>query len=478
MADQMGARHVGCYGSGVPSTPTLDRLAARGVRFDRCYANSPVCCPSRATLLTGRSPVVHGMIANNYTLPPDTPTYAHLLSSCGYHIGGFGKFHHCPMPLDHPADYSYLGFHESLITEDPKWGPYIEWIRTDHPEWFETALAVAWGVPRSRPPYPNARYAPDSVRAVRERILGPLMKSTKWPQVYESPLPAELHQTTWITDLALDYLERRVDDPDGSPFFCFVSYVDPHDPYDPPEPYSRMFHSDDMPDPLPAAWREKGNAVLEEGRAWNRFDSIASDNTAVRQWRAHYHGSIKFIDDQIARIAAFVEQRGLLDDTIIVFTTDHGDMLGDHELTTKGERPYDAGIRCPLIVTGGGVHPHETDRLTCTLDFMPTFCDWAGVPEDLRPGLEGRSFAPLCASGEENGHDSVQVSFGRMETIVSDDGWRLTVYDDDHAPGEMVNLREDPDEQHNRYDDPTCAERRSWLFEAMIRRSIGVRMLP
>ena len=123
-----------------------------------------------------------------------------------------------------------------------------------------------------------------------------------------------------------------------------------------------------------------------------------------------YHGSLRYMDDQIARLVAFVQERGLWENTILVFTTDHGEMLGDHGLFTKGVKHYDMGIRCPLIVAGGPVtQPVQAgqrsrpvhDRLTCTLDFYPTFCDWAGVHEEARPPLEGKSFAGLLRGSKE-----------------------------------------------------------------------------
>jgi len=455
MADQMGARHVNCHGSDVPSTPTLDALAARGTRFDRCYATSPVCTPNRAALFSGRSPAVNGMISNNYTMASDTPTYAHVLRHHGYYLGGFGKFHLCPMPLGHPESYEYLGFHESVITEDPKWGAYTEWIRQEHPEHFEEALAVAWGQPRRSPCPSEPRYEGPALQEIRARILQPRRAASPWPLFYTSPLPAGLHQTTWITDLALDFMGRRQDEAPGQPFFCFVSYVDPHDPYDPPEPYDRMFDPADMPDPIPAAWKEEGNDVLAKARTWLGFDQIAADTKIIRQLRAHYHGSTKLIDDQIARLASFLDQRGLWDDTVLVFTTDHGEMMGDHELIAKGVKPYDSGVRCPLIVAGAGVQPQVTDSLVCTLDFFPSICDWAGVDESVRPSLEGKSLADLCEGEDrQQAWDSVQVAFGPTESVISNDGWRLTLFDDGASPNQLINLRDDPTEQTNRYCDP------------------------
>lgn len=477
MADQMAACHVNCYGSGVPSTPALDALAARGMRFDRCYSTSPVCTPNRATLLTGRSPAVHGMVSNNYTLPADTATYAQVLGHHGYHVGGFGKFHHSPMPLPHPPDFAYLGFDETVITEDPKWEAYIDWIRTEHPEHLEEALAVAWGNPRTWEGVPAPYNTPEALRELRQHILKPLCEGNKWDNIYTSPLPAELHQTTWITDLALDYMKRRSSE--AQPFFCFVSYVDPRDPYDPPEPYDRLFDPAAMPDPIPAAWQEEGSAILEKAQVWGGFEAVADDLDEIRRFRAHYHGSIKLVDDQIARLIEYVDAQGLWEDTIIVFTTDHGEMCGDHGLTTKGFKPYDAGIRCPLIVAGGDVRPGVSDRLVCGLDFFPSFCDWAAVDESVRPPLEGKSFTQICRGGDQDEPwESVSVAFGPMETVINADGWRLTLFDDPHSPNQLINLRQDPTEQHNRYADPACERVRTHLLEQMAAHNIRIRRTP
>ncbi len=477
-ADQLGAKHLNCYGSGVPSTPALDAIAARGTRFDRYYASSPVCTPNRAIMLTGRSAVVNGMISNNFTLNSDTPTYAQVLKYHGYHTAGFGKFHQCPMPLPHPPNYSHLGFDETVITEDPKWGAYTEWIRTNHPEYFDAALAVAWHEPKMHKPLPDKRYQNNYVQDIRQKILDPIRSAPPWDQVYTSPLPAECHQTTWITDLALDYMERRRDDHPEQPFMCTISYVDPHDPYDPPKLYDTMFDPDDMPDPVEAAWKEEGNALFDEAQSWLGFKPHANDIDTIKKLRANYHGSIKFIDDQIARIDAYLEKNELWDNTIVIFSTDHGDALGDHQLICKGLIPYDAGIRCPLIVTGAGVSAQVSDQLSCTLDFFPTFCDWASIPTENRPPLEGRSFAEICETGQSSkGWGSVQVALGPVESIISADGWRMTIFDNSRAQNQLIHLREDPDEQLNLYNDPAYADVRLHMFEQLAHHNMQVRSM-
>lgn len=471
-ADQMGAADVGCYGSGIGSTPTLDRLAASGVRFDRCYATHPVCAPNRATFLTGRSAGVHGVITNNFVLRPDTPTYAQALRLAGYRTGAFGKFHQTSMALPLPADFSYLGFDESVPTEDPKLGPWLDWIRREHPAWFEAALAVSWPMPYLSH-YGAAREdLTGEWRRAEQRHLAPARAASGCEVAYRSPLSAELHQTTWITDLGINFIERHARKHPERPFLCHISYVDPHDPYDPPAPYDELFSPAQMPDPLPATWRGREVPPFAWHRRWQDFDRLESAELC-RTMRAFFHGSVRFLDDQIGRLLARLEALGLRDNTIVVFTTDHGDALGDHGLVTKGVSPYDRSIRCPLIIAGPGIEPRVTDRLTCTLDFVPAFLDWAGVEAAGRPPLEGRSLAPAAAgTPEADPWRDVLVSTNwdagtGMQTLMTAEGKRLSRWGTcDYA--ELIDLCADPLEQHNRYDDPAWAEVRCDLLERLV----------
>lgn len=475
MVDQLGAATLNCYGGGVDSMPTLDQLASEGTLFSRCYATHPVCAPNRATMLTGRSSEVHGVVKNNLVLQPDQPTYVQLLRHAGYRTGGFGKFHHDPMHLPPPDDYRHLGFDETMVTEDPKLGDWLDWIRREHPDHYETALAVSWPLPWAASYGPDGEDVLSQIRSARKKILEPLMQASAWDAMYCSPLPKELHQTTFITDTALDFMERHLDEHADRPFFTFVSYVDPHDPYDPPAPYDQMFSPDDMPPPIPGPDGASPIDVLEESRGFRDFRSVSNHVQTMKKFRALYHGSLRFIDDQIQRMVAFLEEKGQMEDTIIVFTSDHGEMLGDHGLITKGVKHYDSGIRCPLIVKGAELAPGINDRLTCSLDFFPTLCDWAGI--DARPPLEGRSFS-------DEGHDSVLVQAqnepcgGQALSLVTADGWRLTQYDHP-AQAELFNLNADPEELNNLYGMPEVQAQQKLLQEQlvckMMRRSETVR---
>ena len=483
MADQLGARALGCYGSGVDSTPNLDALSREGVRFDRYYASAPVCAPNRATILTGRSQEIHGIVSNNYALQSDNPTYAHVLRRHGYRTGAFGKMHQTPMCWPVPTDMTFLGFDEAVVSEDPKWGPWVDWVKQNHPEHYAAALAMTNGHSGRQGPYPRGDHlqgATEEQTAIKEeaypRAMRPRIEASEWSRMYPSPLPPEVHDTTFITECGLDYIRRAAQN--ETPFFCHISYVDPHDPYDPPEPYASMFDPDDMPDPLPAEWEEQGPALLRANQtSYLRFDTIAHDPAAMRKLRALYHGSLKFMDDQIGRVISNLKTSGLWDNTIVVFSTDHGEMLGDHGLIAKGLPHYDLGVRCPLLVAGGPIENGDGSRLSCSLDLFPTFCEWAGVPTEDLPPLEGKSFAGFCGpwDGKEPWNE-VAVSISTIDTIISADGWRLTQYGPGH--GQLFNLNEDPDERHNLHGVPEHLPKKAELLERLVALRARPRAVP
>lgn len=474
MADQLSAAFLNCYGSGLAVSPMLDSLAENGVRFKRCYASTPICAPNRATIFTGRSPVAHGVIGNNYNLQCDVPTLFGVLQKHGYRTGGFGKFHLTTMGKALPDNLNYLGFNESIATEDPKLGPWIDWVKREHQEDYETALSVTWPMEYSKRYGKKHEDLLSKINKSTEKILEPLRKASFWRQAYPSPLRKEIHQTTWITDISLDFMEQHLLTYPDQPFCAYVSYVDPHDPYDPPVPYDTMFDPDEMPDPLPASWEERGCGILEQSKSYLNFKDIENDKDAIKRARALYAGSIRFVDDQIGRIIAFIEERGIRDDTLIVFTSDHGDMLGDHSLPGKGAKHFDKSIHCPLIVSGPGIYSGVINDLVCSLDFFPTFCEFAGVNKYLPP-LEGKSFLPLLHGKTQLkpwkevtvDYCTDEAGFG-VRSIVTEDGWRFTVFDEDNT-GEMYNLNTDSDEQKNLFHNPKYIKKKLQLYERLTR---------
>jgi arylsulfatase A-like enzyme len=465
MADQLAASFIGCYGSGVASTPTLDRLASEGTRFDRCYAHVPVCAPGRAAIFTGRSAEINGMVTNDLVLRNDNPTFVQVLRDSGYRTGGFGKLHLTPWQEQLPEDFACFGFDESVRSIDSRYGAWLSWIEKEHPDYYEMALGSCFPMAYMK------EYGKDVIdirpawEAARRKHFDARRQASEWAPMYSSPLPAELQQTTFITNVSLDFMQRHTEQHPDKPFLCYVSYCNPHHPYDPPAPYDTMFEPADIPDPVPMAVDRYSCKSLDGCRDISGVRHLSADT--IKKVRAFYHGLLRLIDDQVARIVDHLKESGQLENTIIVFTTDHGDMMGDHGFFYKGIMHYDSCARVPLIARGSGVQEGVSDRLTSSLDIFPTFCEWAGV--DREPPLEGNSFASACRQEDYgDGWPAVTVEFCNARSIVTDDGWRLTVYDED-GEGQLFNLREDPREQNDLFRDPAWTSKLLELYHLHVR---------
>lgn len=473
MADQWPAAALGCYGSRVPSaSPNLDALAARGVVFDRHYTPIPLCGPSRAAMFTGRSPLASGVVANDIEARPDTPFVSQALSESGYRTWGVGKFHVTSLHNRPPTDLSRLGFDDVLVTEDPKHGSWLEWVRQEHPDYYEAALAVSWPMPYLQSRGPGGTDLRPAWEQARRRYLEPLQAPPYRRIAHPSPLPAELHQTTWVTDRALDQLgevARR-----GEPAFTFVSYVDPHDPYDPPQPWWSALDPGDVPPAIPQEWTREWCPWQYAAFQDTRFELSTFEPETWAMLRAAYFGSARFVDDQIGRLLRGLHRLGLQDRTLVIATSDHGDMVGDHGLLMKGPWHYDATIRCPMILAGPGVAVGRRFKgLTSHLDVAPTLLRAAQIDHGA---TEGRALPIDPASlAVDTGHERLAIETNTsyvapadpVRTVVTRDGGRLTVFPGQRY-GELFELSQDPTEQHNRYRDPGALSRRLELTEELV----------
>lgn len=449
--DQLAAASLNCYGGTVPSSPAIDSLSEQGMRFERAYAVVPVCAPNRACILTSRSRQVHGVNINNQPLEDGALTFAGALRSHGYYTGAYGKFHQRDMRKDTPADPRFLGFDEGVIVEDTKWGHWLDWVRVEGGEQaFKMALGAAWTH--------GERQIPPEILAMaseyRRKHYLPRKNASVWHQVYESPLDARYTDAVFITNHSLEFMERHLEKRQEQPFLLTVSYIDPHDPYDPPAPYSTMFQPEDMPYPIPNMWEEEGVEYLLKNQSWLDFKTIADDPEAIRVMRAHYHGKIRMVDDQIKRIIDYVKENNLWDDTVIVFTADHGDMMGDHGLIAKYLPHYDKSIRVPLLVAGGGVLNDVSEEMISSMDFFPTFLELAGIPLEEYASLEGKSFAgTLFGTSSDERWDKLLIDSNTVQSVITKEGFRYTRVRNTNE-NQLFNLKEDPDELNNLVMDP------------------------
>jgi len=247
-SDQHRADTIGSYGSKVCRTPNLDRLADQGVRFDRCYANNPVCSPSRATIMTGTQSRRHRVMRNGIPCRTDLPTFADVLKQEGYRTAAVGKMHLTPHNQG-VAQAPFYGFDELENSEDPKIGPFLDWALENYPEYEGYFLGTLFNLPTNDDYWKGKRDFREEVLPCREKHLKPIEISDtcNWGYGHFSPLPEEAHQTTWITNRAI----ARVEEHDGEqPLLLWVGYQDPHNPFDPPKRFREMYDPDEMASPV------------------------------------------------------------------------------------------------------------------------------------------------------------------------------------------------------------------------------------
>ena len=455
-----------CYGfeGRRVKTPHLDQLARDGTRFNACITPNIVCQPSRASILTGLLPLTHGVRDNGIDLPAETGErgFAGSLSAAGYNTGLIGKAH-----LSTHHTFSKTGRPECQHSEadfPPSWkGPYmgfdhVELMVEGHNYWLPAKPPA--GLHHSR-----WHYA-DGLGDERNRLYGlDLGPATGAPQTFYSALPVAWHNSTWVGDRSIEYLREHKNEP----FFLWASFADPHHPFDCPEPWSRLHDPDDVD--LPAhrttdydrrpwwhrAAMESTPAGSAEVQALRKnFSRIATQaDDALRHVIANYYGMISLIDHQVGRIRMALHEHGLAENTLIVFSSDHGDWLGDHGLMLKGPMAYEGVLRVGMVWSGPGIKSDQVVKEpVSTLDLAATFTDFAEA-SDLGP-THGRSLRPLL-EGQSETRDFARSEWDvaasrcgvelKLRTVRTRD-WKLTLELNSGA-GELYDLKNDPDEMDN-----------------------------
>lgn len=478
-SDQHRAASIGCYGNPVCRTPNLDRLAAGGVQFDRCFSPNPVCSPARASLLTGCSSRRNGVPANGFPLRHDLPTLADALKAGGYATAAIGKMHLTPQNEGVPTAPFY-GFDHFESTEDPKIGPYLDWALREFPEHEGYIIGTLFNLPTSDDYWCDKRDMRQEYLEQREKHVVPheISASCNWGYGHYSPLPPEALQSTWITDRAIACVEAH----DASqPLLLWAGYVDPHNPFDPPDGFQQLYSPDTVDERLRRegeedSWPPHMRAFREHTYAWSDQD--------FRTLRALYYGSVTYMDEQIGRLLTALETTLDMQNTIVLYTSDHGELLGDHSLHGKWAYHFDSCIRVPLICRWDGHWQAgaKTDEIVELTDIMPSLLEAAGVTSDS--DMDGVSFAPLLAGEampEARGHAFAESYGGGPDDptppphtwarTIRTKQYRATFYPcADH--GELYDLENDPGEFDNLWDDPqhhdVLEEHRRILLDRLI----------
>ncbi|MEM7028290.1 MAG: sulfatase-like hydrolase/transferase [Chloroflexota bacterium] len=421
ITDQQRWDAMGCSGGWV-QTPNLDRIAGEGMRFTNCVTNSPVCVPTRRSLMTGHYPHNTGIWDNcNTDLPEDSPTWVQAIRQAGYRTSLFGKTHLHRHQGD-LRDREYLMHSYGLDDVDEIGGPRASARLLSHmtAQWDSLGL---W----------------DAYKADFDERF-----ATKPHLVRPSTLPLEQYSDVYVGQKAKTYLQ---DYARPEPWFCWVSFGGPHEPWDTPEPYASMYNPDDMP--LPVSKPETGQD-RPRGRLDERIDKASKLTTEeIAAMRADYAGNITLIDDQIGEILATIEARGELDNTVIVFTSDHGEMNGDYGLIYK-QNFLNGAVRIPLLVrVPPTMHPSSkgavSESLVEWIDIGPTLVELA--EGKLTHKQFGHSLCPVLETPTQPHRDFVISEFAG-EIMILDHQWKLAL----NTPGIpylLFDVENDPDEVNN-----------------------------
>ena len=433
--DQQRYDTIACMGNPHIRTPHVDRLAAEGVAFSHAFAQNPVCTPSRASFLTGRYPRTTRARQNGQNIPEDEVLVTRMLAEAGYDCGLSGKLHICAANgrTEHRIDDGYRVFHWSHHP-GPDWpdNAYIQWIEAKGHSWDDI-------------------YPPRGQRG----------------HAYAG-VPAELHQTTWCAEKAIEFITEERDGPWLFSLNCF----DPHHPFDPPKEYLDRYDPDQLPDP------KYHPGELDTKPVYQRIDhdgayggsGMGFDKLSPRQRRevvAAYYAMVELIDDQVGRLMQALEDTGQRDNTVVIFTSDHGEMLGDHGIFLKGPHMYDCAIRVPLIMSWPARFRKGlvSDALVELVDLAPTLLDACEMPIPAR--VQGCSLLGIC-DGTADPHHHKDAVYAEYYNSMPFHNWheprphvtairtrthKLTVA---HglATGELYDLEADPDEVDNLWDSP------------------------
>jgi choline-sulfatase len=398
MCDQVRYDALECHGNPYVHTPNLNRLAAKSVRFENAFTQSPACAPARHSLATGKYPSGHGVLSNHDNPSGDLFTVAHALQPLNYRRFQVGNMH---WKGDFDSGYEPLTSSKidlSLLSEQAV--KVREWESLSM-----TQRRTAGPSPRKKDEYWGYQVAQQSIRQLTEAV------------------------------------EK------GEPFLSWTTFFEPHPPFYPPtEYYARRDQSLlPLPEQMPEAAPAPCDYILKKRQDWSHLTSVEK-----RQMIAGYYGLLELADEYVGMVLDAVDRLGIADDTMIIFTSDHGEQLGDHDLFMKFVL-REGSVHVPLMIYHPKLQPGSRKQLVELIDLFPTICDLTGakIPNDIH----GRSLRPLLEDEQtpEDWRTAVLCQFG-THTMIRTDEWKLNVYDG--QPGELYDLQQDPQEFFNLIGEP------------------------
>lgn len=505
LTDQHRADHLGCYGNPIVRTPHIDALAGAGMRFERNYVANPVCMPNRGSIMTSRMPSTHGARSNGIALPLESVTFADLLSEFGYRTALVGKSHLQNMedrPPLMPVVEKDPALRESSLYQEARRAPA-------DPSAYEQELRSRWADPAHhiRTPYYGFQevvlcnhHADECfgdwlrwLQAERPELAGQVGREHGdldprfiAPQAWRTKLDEFSYPSHYIAEQTAQWIARHMQSTPQQPFALMCSFPDPHHPWTPPGKYWDMYDPAAMP--VPASMRGEGESaphvrwlMQERQRGEARVDGprmFAASPREVQEMLALTYGMISNIDDRIGLILQTLKDTGADANTVVIFTSDHGDLMGDHGIVLKGPLHYQGLIRTPLIwrePAGQGDAGSVRDDLCSSLDLPASILQRAGIA--AVNGMQGKALVGTQGEPRISGRDAVLIEENqqraylgfdkpvRVRTIVTS-SHRMSVFADS-AWGELYDLQADPLECSNLWDEPQCQALRGQLMERL-----------
>ncbi len=403
LPDQLRAQALGCMGNPDVKTPHIDKLAAQSILFRNAFANTPVCCPARAIMLTGKYTHKNGMVANDLRLREEEVTIAELLRDAGYRTGFIGKWH---------------------LDGGPREPGFV-------PPGSRRQGFEFWAANEVSHAHFNNHYFRDDA----------------------TPIPIRKFEAEGWTDVAVEFLKATKQD--ARPFFLTVQMGPPHDPYKAPPEYTKLYD--------PAKLTMRAN--------WKDAEGLPG-----RKAIAEYYGMITAVDDQVGRMMRTLDELGLADDTIVLLSSDHGDMLGSQGRRLK-RKPWEESTRVPGILRyPGKVKPRSTEKLFSHIDIAPTLLSLCGQKPPAF--MQGTDFSQFILHEKGRTPDSVFFQiFGPYQGDGTEDGWRGVRTDRymyarfESKPWVLYDLQADPDEMKNLIDDKALVKKMDALLTAWMKKT-------
>lgn len=511
--DQQRADHLGCYGNPVVKTPAIDSLAERGTVFDNFFVACPICMPNRVAILTGRMPTVNGTRHNGIPLSREAVTYVDLLRAGGYHTAIVGKCH-AQNITGHPLQNPDI-FPRDLSGEMPPEDlADASRERRTGPE-YEAELMPLWkdNPDRNGPELPyygfeHVRFAnghsdhvqghytgwlkeraddPDALRGPKNAFPSPELIA---PQAWRTAMPEELYPTAYIASESRNFIDEHIETRPDKPFFLHCSFTDPHHPFTPPGKYFDMYSPEDMPlpksfhhrDPNETEFLTKLRKEYVDGESDNLGPlPFCAGEEETRQILALTYGMISFVDDAVADLLAHLEAKGLAENTVVIFTSDHGDFMGDHGLMLKHGLHYDGVLRVPYIwFDPSREESRRTDLHGSSVDISAMILaraglatnngnqgqDLIGVLDSARPEIRQGVLIEEDELGDHLGRD-----IGLRIRSYIEKNWRITLWHGMEG-GELFDRNSDREEMQNLWSNPDYSLKKTEMMEGMLREMV------